>query len=95
YLKRLGTFPSTDELALEFDDVYLTFKSNLSSLESGIDNEFVSKIDSLNELFDGMSENHPELWIVDSLNSNDWSRVRDIAKEALEIHSRSVEQTGR
>lgn len=28
HLKELGTLPSTDELSLEFDDIYLTYKGS-------------------------------------------------------------------
>lgn len=83
YLKKLGTYPSCDELALEFDDSFSPSKppllgriGELSALE-----ETLVSID--NEL-DSMSNSDDEgLWNVESLAGTKWMKVRNLAQRAI------------
>lgn len=87
YLINLGTFPSTDELAIEFEDGYkvLTnifldekYKSSIFYLD------FLNKLKEIDIIFDMMSSIEINIfWDVSSLDSQEWCRIRNIAKDAL------------
>ena len=82
YLKTLGTYPSADELGLQFDDV----------AASAIDDERLlttqqrHAVRSVDELLNAMSgPAHAELWTGNALETRDeWRRVREAAGVALE-----------
>ena len=82
YLKTLGTYPSADELGLEFDDV----------AASAIDDERLlttqqrQAVRSVDELLYAMAgPAHSEPWTGDALEKRDeWRRVREAAGVALE-----------
>lgn len=77
YLEAIGTAPSADELALEFDDV----RPHLT----GLDPEAVVLVDRIDALLDSMSGPSP-LWHVDALErSPQWASLRVLAVELLRL----------
>jgi hypothetical protein len=77
YLEAIGTAPSADELALEFDDV----RPHLTGLEP----EAVVLVDRIDALLDSMSGPSP-LWHVDALErSPQWASLRVLAAELLRL----------
>jgi hypothetical protein len=83
YLVSLGTVPSIDELALEFDDAYPVFTSRIAEFD--LPHRAVESLIRLNDLLLEMSgAAHAELWTVDALaESPRWSEVRRVASEIL------------
>lgn len=79
YLKELGTYPSTDELALQFEDAYLKFVGDynegiISSTKSG---NLLEDMKNVNEILNNMSDSKIfSLWNVESLNEEHWNQVR-------------------
>ena len=85
HLKRLGTFPSTDELALEFEDAYFYFKSRLERETIDIDKDIILSIEKINNMLDGLSySNDMDIWNVNSLNGKEWSNIRQVAASVME-----------
>jgi hypothetical protein len=81
YLKALGTYPSADELGLEFDDVAGAVLGDEQIL-SEEQRESVRAVDELLETMSGPQ--HAELWTGEGLlGSDEWQRVRDAAAVAL------------
>jgi hypothetical protein len=82
YLRKIGTFPSTDELALEFDDAYRPFigKLNHDDLLNPIVID-LKKIDSLLDLYSDMEDK--TIWLENSLDNHLWAGVREIASLVL------------
>ena len=81
YLKQIGTFPSADELALEFDDAYRPF---ISQAEADFQNLIMiglSKIDSLLNLYSDMKDK--TIWSEEALDNIYWTEVRDTAISVL------------
>ena len=79
YLENLKVAPLADELALEFEDALLIFRSRLTASQI----EFVEEIDNL---LNQMSNGSEDLWHVNALSNNpSWQAVRVKAKEALEM----------
>lgn len=88
YLKDLGTYPSTDELALQFSDTYQVFKGSLEdSLGSALSIEKVLKnLDSINCIFDRMSNTSDNsFWDISSLDNEEWDNLRKLAVETLPL----------
>jgi len=86
YLIKLGTFPLTDEFALEFDDAYQFFLSNIDERkkDNSINKIFLDKLNEIDLIFIEMSNvNSNIFWNVSSLNLTEWSKIRKLAKEAL------------
>lgn len=85
YLFDLGTAPSADELALEFDDAYLLFTNNIENRGNGIDDRIVlEKIKEINSILNQMSNlDDPDIWNVKSLNNTWWNKIRLLASEVL------------
>lgn len=83
YLVRLGTAPSADELALEFDDVYPAVAARVAELP--ISHDAVEALVKLNDTLLSMSDpGRAELWTTDALlESQWWSAVRKQAGETL------------
>ena len=77
YLRDLGTFPSTDELALEFDDAYKPFIGQQGYDPTEIIAINLSKIDSLLDSYSKMEDK--TIWLETSLDSNLWTAVRELA----------------
>lgn len=77
YLEAVGTAPSADELALEFDDV----RHHVSDLSPGA-SAMVSRIDDLLEAMSGPSP----VWHVDALAvAPEWAELRVLAAELLRL----------
>lgn len=82
YLQHLGTYPLTDELALEFDDAFLLSDQLVSAgrLSDAVRRQ-LARIDALlDELSDGEEEN----WLPPALESDRrWQEVRELARSIL------------
>ncbi|ANZ36245.1 hypothetical protein BBK82_09400 [Lentzea guizhouensis] len=75
YLESIGTAPSADELALEFDDLRHRFGD--FGAEAGV---LIGRIDAL---LDAMSGPNP-VWRVDALaTAPQWAELRVLAAELL------------
>jgi hypothetical protein len=88
YLKNLGTYPSTDELALQFSDTYQVFKGSLEdSLGTSFSIENVLKnLNSINFIFDRMSNTSDNsFWDISSLDNEEWDNIRKLAVETLPL----------
>ncbi|HYF02319.1 MAG TPA: hypothetical protein VEC36_03005 [Patescibacteria group bacterium] len=84
YLEKLGTAPSADELALEFDDIYLPLKSWIEGGSVKLPPNLILKLEEVDNLLEKMSgPQNAKLWDVKSLSSNEWNHIRRIAGEAL------------
>lgn len=81
YLMDLGTFPIIDEIALEFDDAYKKF---ISQVDSILPNLLLKKLNKINSLLDSFSEmNDKSIWLEASLDNASWTEVREIATSIL------------
>ncbi|UOY08649.1 hypothetical protein L0P88_08860 [Muricauda sp. SCSIO 64092] len=94
YLIKIGTFPSTDELALQFLDTYNVFKAGFGK---GVKNIPVNKnslknLDRIKIIFDDMSNipNNP-FWEASSLNIIEWNKVRKLARDTLQLMDGGVQ----
>lgn len=77
YLEELGVSPDTDELALEFDDLW-------PSVRPFATGALRSSCDELDQWFSGFSgAAFGALWHVDALAGSEWERVRELAARAL------------
>jgi hypothetical protein len=79
YLRRLGTAPSADELALEFSDAFLVEQRNLD--ESARNAALV-----LDQYLSELSRpEKAELWTIGALyGASEWARVRELATALLQ-----------
>ena len=76
YLKGLGTYPYLDELALQFDDAFVSVKGRLT--------ELIDELESLNSLLDNLSEEqYPDIWNAKSLGAPPWEQIRSLTKNIL------------
>jgi hypothetical protein len=81
YLRKSGSFPSTDELALEFDDAYQQFMGQPGFSRTNI---ITSKLIKINWLLDSFSETEDTfIWLEESLDHQSWGEIRDIARSIL------------
>jgi len=81
YLKAIGTFPSLDELGLEFDDIYLAVCEENTI---GLTNNQKRSLKEVNEALLKISGDlHKEEWMSVSLGNASWAQIRLLAKEAL------------
>jgi hypothetical protein len=78
YLRDLGSFPSLDELALEFDDV---FGPPGTPPPEGPWADALSKLAAALNAMSGQENSH--LWTADALNGPEWAEVRSLAREAI------------
>jgi|GEM_PF-3397730 len=88
YLEDLGTSPSTDELALQFDDTYQVFKGYLGDQFGDIlcKKRILKKLDSISLIFDEMSAiPNNSFWNISSLDNKEWANIRKIAVETLPL----------
>jgi hypothetical protein len=83
FLVALGSWDNTDELALEFDDIYRPLVHHLGELN--VPQSAVEKLARLNELLDEMSgPQNAELWGPDALKTSErWAEVRRLAADIL------------
>ena len=76
YLKSIGTAPSTDELALEFDDLRHKCPTEPAAVA------LTERIDALLEAMSGPGP----LWHTDSLaTAPEWAEVRALAADLLPL----------
>lgn len=84
YLRELGTYPSIDELALEFDDSYKMYKGGVSEGKFEELTTITPQLERIDYLLKTMSEsNRQDLWSVEALESTQWNEIRDLAKSSL------------
>jgi succinate dehydrogenase/fumarate reductase flavoprotein subunit len=85
YLQRLGTSPSADELALEFDDVLSARFA--PGRQEALDPKALQQIQELDAVLRDMSgADNAHLWTVDALETSaEWSRVRQLAAAVLAV----------
>ena len=84
FLRAIGTYPSADELALEFSDLVKS-KSRLRT-ECSITDEAFQLIDDLDRKLNAFSgEQHSAEWDASALEpSSNWAEVRRLAMRALD-----------
>jgi hypothetical protein len=82
YLTDLGVAPLADELALELDDVLGVALADQDLLETP-QREALTRLDDTLKRMSG-AENS-ELWTTTALeHADEWSELRDVARDALE-----------
>ena len=80
YLRVLGTFPSADELALEFNDEFMRVRT---ATYEGSDAARAA-LTALDEALSGISGIASErLWRCDALDDPEWEHLRTLARAAL------------
>jgi hypothetical protein len=82
YVRQLGSAPSLDELALEFDDEFnrLRGEGGASAVPPG----YHAALSALDEQLDRMSgQDNAELWVEEALGRREWQQVRELARRAL------------
>lgn len=84
YLRKINTYPSADELALEFHDLAMAPKR--LSTEAGVSEEALALIARLDERLNRFSgEAHADEWHASALaKSANWAEVRNLAEIVLE-----------
>ena len=84
HLRKINTYPSADELALEFHDLALS-RSSLQT-QYAISGETLSLIAALDEKLSSFSgQSYADEWDASALeNSQHWAEVRSIAKQLLD-----------
>src|SRR3954451_7658693 len=83
HLKKMDVWPSTDELALELDDVAPLMPEAIRKGE--LSREVELAVERVNQKLDEMSgQQNAHLWTPNALaNSDQWEPVRLLASEAL------------
>ena len=82
YIEQLGSAPCVDELALEFDDMYIVKPLMLS--RGALSTAETVPLDAVDALLKAMSGRHQAvLWDLDALDKPEWARVRELARSAL------------
>jgi hypothetical protein len=77
YLRSIGFGEFPEELALEFDDLYLAVSAKAQG-------EVRDCIDGINRTLVEMSKSNPDVWSVEALReSSYWEEVRRFARKAL------------
>jgi hypothetical protein len=94
YLTELGTLPSTDELAIQFDDSYKVFLGTVNeNKECPYDKKTFEILNTISSIFDEMSnKSNNDFWKISSLGQNEWNKVRKLAKEALKLMGEPFEE---
>jgi hypothetical protein len=77
WLQRMRTFPSLDELALEFDDEIQRVRGAGPSLASPALSELDKQLSAMSGTDNG------KLWRPEALDGDEWARVRALAAAAL------------
>lgn len=81
YLKKHGLFPSTDEIALEFDDAYQHVAGQTDQLlPTSISNK-LKRINSILNVLSNPGDNNN--WDEQSLDNSEWTAIREIANKIL------------
>ncbi len=82
YARRLGSAPSLDELALEFDDEFTRLRAGRTS--DRVPPDYWASLQDLDEHLDRMSgEENAGLWLEEALSGPEWREVRELARRAL------------
>src|ERR1700688_3573652 len=81
YIRSLGTWPSMDELALEFDDSFSPLRAAESAATAPTDFVALGSLDRQLSEMSGHTNSH--LWIEDALGGAEWQHVRELASAAL------------
>lgn len=83
YLEQLGTAPSAEELALEYDDVLRPLETARTDLWS---EKVIQSLHAVDRALTEMSgERTSHLWTIDALEHRpEWARIRELASAALE-----------
>jgi len=82
YIRALGTAPCIDELALEFDDMFVVTPLMLS--RGALSPAEKLPLDAVDAQLKAMSGRHQAaLWDLDALDRPEWARVRELARSAL------------
>jgi hypothetical protein len=77
YLRRIGTWPTLDEVALDLDDVAEAAAPALSPIVR-------ERVESVSRKLAEMSgESNLSLWEPEALRGRDWAKVRALAADAL------------
>jgi hypothetical protein len=79
YLRRLGSYPSLDELALEFDDAFVAARHGLDESTSWAVG--LGRIDA--KLTSMSRQRHADLWVAGTLTGEEWDEVRALACKAV------------
>jgi hypothetical protein len=79
YLQELGTYPVTDELALEFHDAFLLADQ---LVEAGrLAPDLYRRVSRIDKLLDDLSDGAEANWLPEALESDPrWAKVREIAR---------------
>jgi hypothetical protein len=80
YLKQFGSFPSLDELALEFGDMFGPPGTPPPTGPEGW-TEGLRRLDAMLSQMSGRDNAH--LWSADALDGPEWAAVREVARAAL------------
>lgn len=79
YLRQLGSYPSLDELALEFDDAFVPVRSMLDDSTS-----WAVELRRLDAKLTSISgQHHAGLWFASALTGEEWNEVRALARKAI------------
>ena len=94
FLIELGTLPSTDELAIQFDEAYKVFLGIVNENKKYPYSKDLFKIlDAINSVFDEMSnKSNNDFWETTSLSGVEWNKVRELAKEALQLMGEPIKK---
>ncbi|WEA03610.1 hypothetical protein [Mucilaginibacter sp. SJ] len=77
YLKKSGSFPCIDEIALMFDDAYRYFHTQKGSL---LTTSAFNKLKKINSILNALSDSDNEQeWDEKSLDDQSWAEIRSIA----------------
>ena len=92
YLRKLGTFPSIDELALELDDVIFVVRTFLS--RGVLTADEAEAIYAVSRKLKSMSgQRNARLWTEEALReSEDWADVRSMAASTLQSLERTAKE---
>lgn len=84
YLRKLGTYPSLDELALEFDDEYGRVRPEDGPDENTLSPDTAAALAALDAKLTSMSRAiNGQLWQPPALHGPEWSQTRSLALAAL------------
>jgi len=81
YLQAIGTYPSLDELALEFDDLFIAYCGKLREEKKTNDN-IIKLLEEIHLLFDKMSSQKSN-WDIKDIDNDNWLEIRNLSKITL------------
>lgn len=87
HLQRLGVAPEADELGLEFDDLFVPLKPQLAGRS-----DWSHALGALQQVDTALA--YETLgWTFDDLTTDEWVRVRQLAKTALDLVTEAIGAT--